>query len=204
MPGSQGCCHEDFLEQPDLAMKPPGPHLDPTKEDWDSIPETPVRPEPTTWNQQTQTAVASLLVITLFALGFNVYLASRPAARPTHLIRVIDHQMVEHEPGDPEVALPPSAMARIQSLTPVLAPVPVTRKMTDRDAPLDLNRATIHQLQMIPGIGPAMAERIDSHRNRQPFRSVEELRQISGIGVKTLEKIRPFVTVSNLEARKGV
>ena len=61
--------------------------------------------------------------------------------------------------------------------------------------PIDVNRATAAELRRLPGIGPTLSQRIVETREQQPFRSVEELRRVRGIGAKTLEKLRPFVTV---------
>lgn len=58
---------------------------------------------------------------------------------------------------------------------------------------VDLNTATLAQLEALPGIGPALAQRIVEHR---PYRSVDDLLKVPGIGPATLEKIRPLVTVS--------
>jgi competence protein ComEA len=61
--------------------------------------------------------------------------------------------------------------------------------------PLDLNMAGAADLVILPGIGPTRAEAIVQHRQSDPFRSVEDLLQVHGIGPKTLEKLRPFVHV---------
>jgi competence protein ComEA len=59
---------------------------------------------------------------------------------------------------------------------------------------VNVNSATAAQLQFLPGIGPAMAKRIIEFRDSNgPFRKVDELVAIRGIGSKTLEKLRPFV-----------
>lgn len=58
---------------------------------------------------------------------------------------------------------------------------------------VDLNTAALAQLEALPGIGPALAQRIVEHR---PYRSVDDLLKVPGIGPATLEKIRPLVTVS--------
>lgn len=61
---------------------------------------------------------------------------------------------------------------------------------------IDLNQATSAQLEEIPGIGPVTAGEIISWREQNgAFQSIDDLLQISGIGEKTLEKIRPHVSV---------
>lgn len=60
---------------------------------------------------------------------------------------------------------------------------------------IDVNRATAAELQRLPGIGPKLAARIILAREKQPFRRVEDLLKVSGIKAKTLEKLRPHVTV---------
>lgn len=61
---------------------------------------------------------------------------------------------------------------------------------------VDVNRATLEELQLLPGIGPKLAQRIYDERAKRPFANVEELRRVYGIGAKTLEKLRPYVTIS--------
>jgi competence ComEA-like helix-hairpin-helix protein len=60
---------------------------------------------------------------------------------------------------------------------------------------LDLNAASLEELQTLPGVGPVLAARIADERERRPFARVEDLRHVSGIGVKTLERLRPYVRV---------
>ncbi len=61
---------------------------------------------------------------------------------------------------------------------------------------LDLNAATGAQLEQLPGVGPVTAERILAwRREHHRFSRVEELGEVSGIGPKTLERLRPLVTV---------
>lgn len=66
------------------------------------------------------------------------------------------------------------------------------------DERIDLNRATAAELDTLHGIGPALAERIIASREADgPFRSVEDLDRVSGIGEKTVEKLRASAKVSN-------
>ena len=63
--------------------------------------------------------------------------------------------------------------------------------------PIDLNTATPNELAMLPGVGPALAARIDAHRReRGLFACVEDVDAVEGIGPVLLERMRPFVCVS--------
>lgn len=59
---------------------------------------------------------------------------------------------------------------------------------------ISINSATTEELDTLPGIGPAMAQRIIDYRiQNSGFRSVEELKMVSGIGDKVYEKIKELV-----------
>jgi competence protein ComEA len=62
--------------------------------------------------------------------------------------------------------------------------------------PLDLNQATRQQLELVPGIGPAMAGKILAYRQANgSFVSYDILMKVSGIGPAKLEKFRPYLCV---------
>jgi competence ComEA-like helix-hairpin-helix protein len=59
---------------------------------------------------------------------------------------------------------------------------------------IHLNTATAIELQQLPRIGPAMAKRIIAYRKRHNgFKNNQELMQVRGIGIKTYNKIKPFL-----------
>lgn len=63
-------------------------------------------------------------------------------------------------------------------------------------SPINLNTASAAQLEELPGVGPAIAQRILEHRERNgQFTAVDGLLEVSGIGPATLEKIREQATV---------
>lgn len=62
--------------------------------------------------------------------------------------------------------------------------------------PIDLNTATVAQLDTLPGVGPVTAERIVEWRTRNgSFRRVEQLREVDGIGERRFAQLRALVTV---------
>ena len=62
---------------------------------------------------------------------------------------------------------------------------------------LDLNTATAEDLDALPGIGPALAQRIvDYRRDHGPFKRIDDLEQVSGIGPKKIEKIKPHLIIN--------
>jgi len=66
--------------------------------------------------------------------------------------------------------------------------------------PIDLNTAAAADLDALPGIGPALALRIVDYRNAHgPFQKIDDLEKVSGIGSKKLEKIKPYLVISETE-----
>lgn len=60
---------------------------------------------------------------------------------------------------------------------------------------VNVNTATVEQLTLLPGIGPSRAEAIVEARQRRPFRAVQDLLRVRGIGRSTLLRLRPYLTV---------
>jgi competence protein ComEA len=64
------------------------------------------------------------------------------------------------------------------------------------DGRIDINTATLEEFESLPGIGPAIAERIIYYRDvNGKFDIVEDLTEVSGIGDKTIEKLRDRLVV---------
>jgi competence protein ComEA len=84
-------------------------------------------------------------------------------------------------PGDPAPSLPPGAAA-----TPGVTP----------SAPLDLNTATLEQLDALPGVGEVTAGHILAYRSAHPFTTVDQLLEVPGIGQRRFDQLKDLVTVA--------
>jgi competence protein ComEA len=88
-------------------------------------------------------------------------------------------------PAQPLVTASPPARSRAPSSSPKKA-----------GGIVDVNRASQEELTSLKGIGPVLAKNIVEHRQKNgPFRSVEDLLQVKGIGAKKLEGLRDSVSL---------
>ena len=83
-----------------------------------------------------------------------------------------------------------------QILVGAPSPPPGQTGTSSRRAPISLNRATLEQLDALPGVGPVLAQHIiDFRGSHAGFRSLDQLRQISGIGDRKLAELKPLLTL---------
>lgn len=82
--------------------------------------------------------------------------------------------------------------------TPTMKAVALTEpSKTAVHSRLDLNRASAGELESLPGIGAVLAQRVIAFRESAGgFRTVEDLREVKGIGAKTFDRLKSLVTVS--------
>ena len=113
-----------------------------------------------------------------------------------------DAQGPDAEPAEPDTPAAEAADTPEDTAPEETAPgdpaeeTPAEAPAQDEDGRIDLNTATAADLETLPGVGPVLAARILDYRAAYgPFRAVEELLNVSGIGEKKLEAIRSLVTV---------
>lgn len=84
----------------------------------------------------------------------------------------------------------------VAGLGPVSALAAATPAANTVVETIHLNKATAEQLQALPGVGPALSERIVLYRTEHgPFRSVDQLTEVKGVGPAKLAKFRDQLTV---------
>lgn len=89
------------------------------------------------------------------------------------------------------------SIADLEVQKPVADVPSVTKKIEATEALIDLNRATAKEFERLPGIGPQIAARIVAYREQNgAFKRVEDITKVKGIGAKTLERLRPHLSVS--------
>ncbi len=85
----------------------------------------------------------------------------------------------------------------------VCAAATALAQTTSLSGVVNVNLATAEQLELLPGIGPARAEAIIVYRKKHgPFQKVEDLVEVSGIGDKALERIKPHCVVQGKTTAK--
>jgi competence protein ComEA len=95
------------------------------------------------------------------------------------------------------VASPPAAFAQAAKQS-------AAKARATAASPVNLNTATVAQLQTLPGVGASAAQRIVDYRQKNgPFKKIEELMNVKGVGEKSFLKLKPLITVSGDKADRA-
>ena len=69
---------------------------------------------------------------------------------------------------------------------------------------ININTATEGQLDLLPGIGPSIAKKVLAYRSSKEFGDITHLMRIKGIGRKTFNKLKPYLSVEGANTLQAV
>jgi competence ComEA-like helix-hairpin-helix protein len=136
------------------------------------------------WGREMRAGLCFVIVALLVGQGFRAWKRTHTGTL-AELTRELEAQDLHSR------AIPPADSTPAVAAPPRRAPpeAPVGR--------IDLNRASVAELIRLPGIGPSLAGRIVADRDQHgAFPSPEALLRVRGIGPKTLDRIRGFLSVT--------
>ncbi len=68
---------------------------------------------------------------------------------------------------------------------------------------ININTASATELEFLPGIGPSKVQAIVAYREKRPFKKIEDIMRVKGIGRKTFKTLRPYLAVSGETSIRG-
>ena len=159
------------------------------------------------WLKVTRTeAIAALLLLGGALVGL-VLRGSRSGEQPQPWLQAYFDSVaavtLTHSVGVDTAGKGVAALVAGDTLLREASLFPTRRKKQLPATKINLNTASFEELQQLPRIGPALARRIIEYRSRHPFRRIEEIMRVRGIGRITFERLRPYITVGETEGIKA-
>jgi competence protein ComEA len=99
------------------------------------------------------------------------------------------------EEEEPSSELEPLILTRKPTFQKSEKPITHTTLKPNQTLFININTDPTSELERLPGIGPAFAQRIIEERSKKPFAKIEDLRRVKGIGEKRFEQLKLFITV---------
>jgi|GEM_PF-1666515 len=125
--------------------------------------------------------------------GNETNIAGVPVPTPGSIVTTVS-PVVTYHPTSPDPLIDEAVTASNKKRPPAPVAPPLPQPIT-----VNINTATQAQLESLPSVGPATAIRIIEYRTKHgPFKRVEDLDKVKGIGEKTIAKLAPLVTVQDL------
>lgn len=133
--------------------------------------------------------VGALSVLGIAGLAWSIWMRSPIGPRPDPLPPLRADAPPDQEAG---AAADPAR----ESVAAGAAPAQPKKQASVLNGKLNINTATRAELELLPGIGPSLAQRIIDHRDQHGlFKAIDDLDDVKGIGPRTLEKLRPLIFV---------
>ncbi len=126
-----------------------------------------------TFTPQETKALIFLLAALIVGSGITLYKRSHPRFAPQLVLQRMESEAVR-ETGD------------------------VSDQAGSEKTLIDINRAAAEDLELLPGLGPALSRRLVEYRESNgPFARIEDIVQVQGIGAKTFQRIKDYISVSS-------
>lgn len=74
-------------------------------------------------------------------------------------------------------------------------PIPVAFVAPPLEGQLNVNAATLEQLELLPGVGPVTAQRILDYAKQHPIKHTSQLMRVKGIGRKTYDRMKAYLVI---------
>jgi comEA protein len=139
-------------------------------------------------------SVTVLIVLITLLQGVKIGLSRWPVTAPSSYDKILEEFQMRSHAVPTEMSKAEESEQEMTSNKPVQEQE-ATQKPKEA-LKVNINEANMADLMKLPGIGSTYARRIVEYRERMGgFRSVDELTKVKGIGPKTLEKLRPHITL---------